>query len=78
MKTNSKDSGDSKPVSFRLAADVFEILHVKGLAKGLSAHEFACKMIQDGIGLQKIEEIIKSTNKIQQVDITGFSENSAG
>ena len=44
MKTDSKET---KPVSFRLPIDVFDVLHDKGLGMELSAHELACKIVKE-------------------------------
>jgi hypothetical protein len=41
---------ETKPVSFRLPADVFDALQSKGLEKDLSAHEMAGKIVQEMAG----------------------------
>src|ERR1035437_3776192 len=38
---------DTKPVSFRLPVDVFDVLHEKGQVMELSAHELACKIVRE-------------------------------
>ena len=44
MKSESKET---KPVSFRLPMDVFDVLHDKGQGMELSAHELACKIVKE-------------------------------
>ena len=44
MKSETKVT---KPVSFRLPIDVFDVLHHKGQEMELSAHELACKIVQE-------------------------------
>src|ERR1035441_8928902 len=44
MKSETKVT---KPVSFRLPIEVFDVLHHKGQEMELSAHELACKIVQE-------------------------------
>ncbi|MGP8217294.1 MAG: hypothetical protein ACLQQ4_17130 [Bacteroidia bacterium] len=46
-KSEKPESNQTKTITFRLPADVFDTLHEKGQAIGLSAHEFAGKEIQE-------------------------------
>jgi hypothetical protein len=56
-----KDKNITKPVSFRLSAEVFEALQIKGEGMGLSPHEVASMLVQgnykDPIAIQG--EVVK-------------------
>jgi len=52
---------ETKPVSFRLQADVFDALHDKGVGMDLSAHELACKIVQENYQVPNEDIAVKGT-----------------
>lgn len=56
-----KENKETKSISFRLPADVFDVLQNKGVEMNLSAHELASKIVQGNHQVPIEATVVKDT-----------------